>query len=371
MTVKETLKFWESVNEDRSEQSNICQKCNTRVYRSEIRLRGRHLHKECFQCLGCRKLLNLATFTEVNNELFCSECYAECFSRRWRCSELIDTKRLSTQLQGVVMQGQHYRWLPSEASNRDSENSESTASFYSALSESSQLPSTFSRQLNDSVESACTVDESDEDPPKFDSFRRRSQTQTSFDRPVSNRPENPRNPNPHRLMRQSSRGRMIASEGVPEPSFKPSPHVYDRSKRGVDEEAEVTQVRLRATPARARAPGSPDCEEASREHRSSKIYSIRESSEDSEGTDSGESQPETSSSEGKSRITSIMRRIRITQPAVGTESDVSATGREAAASTVKPSQPSVARKGRYIRQSRFPSDHLFDIPVVPLPDPDR
>lgn len=91
---------------------------------------------------------------------------------------------------------------------------------------------------------------------------------------------------------------MVQSEGIPEPvRFDPYEPIRERSEETPDEEVKVVEVRLRANDS-PKPSNDPDASgQTSDEQRHSIIYSIQETSEDSEGSASAGPQPESSSSE--------------------------------------------------------------------------
>ena len=53
-----------------------CPRCSKAVYfAEEIKTKGEVFHKLCFNCSGCKKLLEPGNFSENDGNIYCRTCY--------------------------------------------------------------------------------------------------------------------------------------------------------------------------------------------------------------------------------------------------------------------------------------------------------
>ena len=54
----------------------LCPRCSKAVYfAEEIKTKGEVFHKLCFNCSGCKKLLEPGNFSENDGNIYCRTCY--------------------------------------------------------------------------------------------------------------------------------------------------------------------------------------------------------------------------------------------------------------------------------------------------------
>ena len=67
----------------------LCPRCSKAVYfAEEIKTKGEVFHKLCFNCSGCKKLLEPGNFSENDGNIYCRTCYG-WVSGRGLCLQLL------------------------------------------------------------------------------------------------------------------------------------------------------------------------------------------------------------------------------------------------------------------------------------------
>ena len=65
--IRELTIFW---------MPGVCPRCSKAVYfAEEIKTKGEVFHKLCFNCSGCKKLLEPGNFSENDGNIYCRSCY--------------------------------------------------------------------------------------------------------------------------------------------------------------------------------------------------------------------------------------------------------------------------------------------------------